>query len=328
MFEAPNDSHDPMRRIAEAVISVVDNFIVTYSDRLIEMAVHHDKGELKNTRHRGNFLSKIDLELHSLYATEMAKILPSFIYASEEGEPQKYPVNGAENPAYVVIVDPLDTSELAVRGLHGYTQLIIFSVVEQRPVVAVVGDMFHDVRIFYAYYAKDGKDRAFLRTRGGVTREINSSQETRLNNAFLPQKSIIVDDSQCLSYFVKEAASHSTVEIEGSMASHIGWALPAALGVKIAQPERLVVAVVSDGSTLFSLSALPTIASLRLPILIIVANNRSAMSLRLEAQAKALLSDSTLSPLNWSGTSFNFAAAALAFGIPATQAITVTLRRG
>jgi benzoylformate decarboxylase len=139
----------------------------------------------------------------------------------------------------------------------------------------------------------------------------------------LPEDSIVVDDSQCLSYFIKNAAARNTVEVEGSMASHIGWALPAALGIKMAQPRRLVVAVISDGSALFSLSALPTAASLQLPILIVVANNRSAMSLRLEAHEKGFLPDSALSPLTWSGTFFNFAVAAQAFGFTAKQAITV-----
>jgi fructose-1,6-bisphosphatase/inositol monophosphatase family enzyme len=184
-FNDNNTSTDPLKQITESIISIVDSFIVMYSDKLIKMAINGDRGELINRRHQGNFLSRIDLELHELYAKEMSKILPSFIYASEEGEPRKYPVGSIRSPEYVVIVDPLDTSELAVRGLHGYTQVVVFSIVEQRPVIAVVGDIFHDIRIFCAYRTKDGKDTAFLRTRQGVTLSINSSKETRLNKALI-----------------------------------------------------------------------------------------------------------------------------------------------
>lgn len=185
MVNDATNNFDQIKHIAESTIAIVDSFIVTFSEKLIRTAVKGERGELRNARHRDNFLSNIDMELHTLYATELTRILPTFIYASEESEPQLYPADSSDNPEYVVIVDPLDTSELAVRGLHGYTQVVVFSVAEQRPVVAVVGDMFHDIRIFCAYYTNNGKDRAFLRTRHGRTMNIRSSQETLLNKALV-----------------------------------------------------------------------------------------------------------------------------------------------
>lgn len=56
----------------------------------------------------------------------------------------------------------------------------------------------------------------------------------------------------------------------------LGWALPAAFGVKLALPERPVVALVSDGSFLFSgPQPLWTFARYRAAVTIIVLNNRS-----------------------------------------------------
>ena len=54
----------------------------------------------------------------------------------------------------------------------------------------------------------------------------------------------------------------------------IGWAMAAAVGIQIARPERPVVAVIGDGSALFSIQALWTAAHLDLPITYVIANNR------------------------------------------------------
>jgi benzoylformate decarboxylase len=54
----------------------------------------------------------------------------------------------------------------------------------------------------------------------------------------------------------------------------IGWALAATVGIQIAHPERPVVAVIGDGSALFSIQALWTAAHLDLPITYVIPNNR------------------------------------------------------
>lgn len=56
----------------------------------------------------------------------------------------------------------------------------------------------------------------------------------------------------------------------------MGWGIPAAMGVKLAQPNRPVVAVVGDGSFLFSgPQPLWSIARYEAPITVVVLNNRS-----------------------------------------------------
>jgi thiamine pyrophosphate-dependent acetolactate synthase large subunit-like protein len=56
----------------------------------------------------------------------------------------------------------------------------------------------------------------------------------------------------------------------------LGWALPAALGVKLAQPDRPVVALITDGSLMFSgPQVLWSYARYRTPVCVIVLNNRS-----------------------------------------------------
>ncbi len=59
------------------------------------------------------------------------------------------------------------------------------------------------------------------------------------------------------------------------IAGGLGWGVPAALGAKLAAPDRLVVACVGDGSYMFAnpVACHQTAAALKLPILTIVFNN-------------------------------------------------------
>ncbi len=59
-----------------------------------------------------------------------------------------------------------------------------------------------------------------------------------------------------------------------SKPGHLGWGLPAALGVKLAQPDRRVVAAVGDGSAMFAIQALWTAQRYQIDITLLVFNNR------------------------------------------------------
>jgi benzoylformate decarboxylase len=53
----------------------------------------------------------------------------------------------------------------------------------------------------------------------------------------------------------------------------LGWALPAAVGVALADSSRKVIAVLGDGSSLYSIQGLWTAAQHRLPITFVILNN-------------------------------------------------------
>jgi benzoylformate decarboxylase len=60
----------------------------------------------------------------------------------------------------------------------------------------------------------------------------------------------------------------------GARGGGIGQALPGALGVKLAHPERPVVAVSGDGSAMYSIQALWTAAHHDLGVVFVILNNR------------------------------------------------------
>ena len=61
----------------------------------------------------------------------------------------------------------------------------------------------------------------------------------------------------------------------GLASGGLGFALPGAIGISLAQPGRPVVATVGDGSAMYGVQALWTAAHLKLPITYVIINNRS-----------------------------------------------------
>ena len=54
----------------------------------------------------------------------------------------------------------------------------------------------------------------------------------------------------------------------------IGWAIAAAIGIQLARPDRPLVAVIGDGSAMYTIQALWTAAHLNLPITYVIPNNQ------------------------------------------------------
>ncbi len=92
----------------------------------------------------------------------------------------------------------------------------------------------------------------------------------------MPSDAIIVDDS-----ISSKDALHAAVEfnkpdsIYGERIGAIGWGMGAAMGVKLAHPDRPVIAVVGDGSAMMTVQALWTAANENIPVVYLICNNRS-----------------------------------------------------
>lgn len=166
-------------RIADLVTGMMDEI----RPRLVQAALTRQHAENQNLRHEDNFLSDYDLWMHQRYKDLLTEIIPSFIYASEEADPQV--IGSDENPDLCVLVDPLDTSELAVRALHGYTHILIYSRSLKRPVLAVVGDIFHHVRLYVAARDENGHDHAFAVTTDGEQFPLNRPSNVDLPHALV-----------------------------------------------------------------------------------------------------------------------------------------------
>ncbi|GAA0964381.1 hypothetical protein GCM10009555_001410 [Acrocarpospora macrocephala] len=175
--------------IAQHLANLVATIISEIRPRLIEAALSGESAESENPRHADNFLSAYDLWMHERYKQLISEWLPSYIYASEEADPQV--IGDDPDPDLCVLVDPLDTSELAVRALYGYTHVLVYSRALARPIAAVVGDIFHHLQIYVAARFHTGEDQAFLIAADG------SRHPLRL------RKSAALSDSLVTNYLMK-----------------------------------------------------------------------------------------------------------------------------
>jgi len=97
----------------------------------------------------------------------------------------------------------------------------------------------------------------------------------------LPSDGVIVDESVSSAVYVR--GMHRTRAPGAyylSRGGGLGWAMPAALGVKLAEPERPVLCIVGDGAAMYSVQALYTAARYELDVVFAVLNNGQYRILR------------------------------------------------
>jgi benzoylformate decarboxylase len=90
----------------------------------------------------------------------------------------------------------------------------------------------------------------------------------------LPADAVVVEEalvsSRALLNFLPYENRYSFF---GNCSGGIGWAIAAAVGIALARPAQRIVAIIGDGSAMYSIQALWTAAHLKLPITYIIANN-------------------------------------------------------
>ena len=94
--------------------------------------------------------------------------------------------------------------------------------------------------------------------------------------AGLPRDAIVVEEALTSSAsLLNFLPIRGARDFYGLASGGIGFAMAGAIGIQLAQPQRRVVAIVGDGSAMYSIQALWTAAHLKLPITYIIANNAS-----------------------------------------------------
>jgi benzoylformate decarboxylase len=94
--------------------------------------------------------------------------------------------------------------------------------------------------------------------------------------AMLPKDAVVVEEVLSSSHGARMTINADDPQAFFAMrGGGIGWGLPAAIGVKLALPERPVVALVGDGSALYTVQALWTAAHYKIPLVWVIFNNTS-----------------------------------------------------
>lgn len=142
----------------------------------------------------------------------------------------------------------------------------------------------------------------------------------------LPDDAVVVDESISsgvgLRRFLK---SDDAKSFFGGRGGGIGWGLPGAIGVKLALPERPVVALIGDGSAMYTIQGLWTAAHERLNVVFIVINNYSYRILKQRTNAmKALAAQAdTYVGMELDNPRVDFVSVAKGLGLTAHKATTL-----
>jgi benzoylformate decarboxylase len=91
----------------------------------------------------------------------------------------------------------------------------------------------------------------------------------------LPKDAIVVEEALVSSFSLpKFLTMRGPRDFYGLASGGLGFAVPGAVGIALAQPGRPVAALVGDGSAMYSIQGLWTAAHRQLPITYVIANNR------------------------------------------------------
>ncbi len=94
--------------------------------------------------------------------------------------------------------------------------------------------------------------------------------------AMLPKDAVVIEEVLSSAPGIRMLInSNDEQSFFGLRGGGIGWGLPAAIGAKVALPDRPVVALIGDGSAMYTIQALWTAAHYRLPVIWVIFNNTS-----------------------------------------------------
>ena len=136
---------------------------------------------------------------------------------------------------------------------------------------------------------------------------------------------MVVDESNTSGLFVSGATTgappHDWLTLTGGA---IGMGLPLATGAAVASPDRRVVALQADGSAMYTIQALWTMAREGLDVTTVVLSNRSYAILNMELQRVGAEAGGPRSRamLDLHNPDLDFASLARGMGVPATRADT------
>jgi acetolactate synthase-1/2/3 large subunit len=143
--------------------------------------------------------------------------------------------------------------------------------------------------------------------------------------ALLPEGAIISDESNTSGLLLPTATAgaprHDVLTLTGGA---IGQGLPIAVGAAVACPDRPVICLQSDGSAMYTISALWTMARENLDVTTVVLSNKSYAILRMELQRVGAEAAGPKAGelLDIGRPDLDFVALAQGMGVPASRATT------
>ena len=134
----------------------------------------------------------------------------------------------------------------------------------------------------------------------------------------MPEESIIVDEGIISSRPLMSLLPYkSSSSLFGMASGGIGWGVPAACGVQAAFPERPVIAIIGDGSSMYSIQALWTAANQKLPVNYVICDNGGYRIIK--ERLFAFHGNENFIGMDFKEPAVDFVGLAAAVGVPAVR---------
>lgn len=168
-----------------------------------------------------------------------------------------------------------------------------------------------------------------LRARAKAMAGESPVQPLALINAIseiLPKDAVVIDESVSSSGGMRQLVkSDDPQSFFGLRGGGIGWGLPAAIGVKVALPDRPVLCLSGDGSAMYTIQSLWTAARYKVGVVFVIFNNTSYRILkqRVFAQRGYAAQLDTYVGMELNNPAIDYVGLARSLGIAAERAKTV-----
>ncbi|HYO84756.1 MAG TPA: acetolactate synthase large subunit, partial [Bryobacteraceae bacterium] len=156
--------------------------------------------------------------------------------------------------------------------------------------------------------------------------QLTPANVAQIVSALLPEHAIVADEAissgEALWSSLLQAAPHDHLPVTGGS---IGQGMPVAVGAAVACPDRKVVCLEADGSAMYTLQALWTMARERLDVVTVIYNNRRYRILDVEMQRTGVQSFGAAAErmIGIGSPEIDFVRLSEAMGVEASRASTV-----
>ncbi len=142
----------------------------------------------------------------------------------------------------------------------------------------------------------------------------------RLSEA-LPKDAVIVEEALTTAFslfsFYRYRDRHS---FYGNVTGGIGWGIAAAVGIQLALPQRRVLALIGDGSAMYSIQALWSAAHYKAPVIFLLCNNGGYRIIK--QRLKSFHGNDRFIGMDLQDPAIDLSALARSMGVPATRVST------
>ncbi|HEY6336474.1 MAG TPA: thiamine pyrophosphate-binding protein [Alphaproteobacteria bacterium] len=143
----------------------------------------------------------------------------------------------------------------------------------------------------------------------------------------LPKDAVVIEEAVSSSAGIRHLLRNDDAQsFFGLRGGGIGWGLPAAIGAKLALPDRPVVALIGDGSAMYTCQALWTAAHEKIGVVFVILNNASYRILkqRVNALCGHAAQTDTYVGMDLDDPAVDFVGLARSLGVAADRARTVS----